>query len=74
MVRKLWVTRSSRNMDEGEVLSSSLDRLYLLIDLHVNLVPLSVAANQRRGFMEILHCDWLHPKVGQNYLFEVEVD
>ena len=35
--------------------------IYLLIDLDVNLVPLSVAANQRQGFMEILHCDWLPP-------------
>ena len=30
-------------------------------------VPLSVAANQWRGFMGILHCDWLPPKVGQNW-------
>ena len=40
--------------------------IYLLIDLDVNLVPLSVAANQRRGFTEVLHCDWLPPKVGQD--------
>ena len=33
--------------------------VYLLIDLDVNLVPLSVAANQRRGLMEIINCDWL---------------
>ena len=41
--------------------------LYLLMDLDVNLVPLSVAANQRREFMKILHCDWLPPKVGQEW-------
>ena len=41
---------------------------YLLIDLDVNLFPLSVAANQRPGFSEILHCDWLPPKVGQDWL------
>ena len=39
--------------------------LYLLIDLDVNLVPLSVAANQRGGFMAIVNCDWLPTKVGQ---------
>ena len=37
---------------------------YLLIDLDGVRVPLSLAANQRRGFMEIWHCDWLSPKVG----------
>ena len=41
--------------------------LYLLIDLDVNLVPLSVAANQWRGYMEIPHCDWLPLKVGQDW-------
>ena len=40
--------------------------VYLLTDLDVNLVRLSVEANQRRGFTEILHCDWLPPKVGQD--------
>ena len=39
-------------------------QIYLLNDFNVNLVELSVAANQRRGFMEILNCDWLPPKVG----------
>ena len=29
-------------------------KLYLSINLDVNLVPLSVASNQRRGFLEIL--------------------
>ena len=43
----------------------------LLIDLDVNLVPLSVTANQQRGFMEILHFDWLLPKVNK---IDVEVD
>ena len=38
--------------------------VYLLIDLDGVRVPLSLAANQRRGFMEIRHCDWLSPKVG----------
>ena len=41
--------------------------LYLIIDLDVNLVPLSVAANQRGGFMRRFHCDWLLPKVGQDW-------
>ena len=40
---------------------------YLLIDLEVNRVPLSLAANHRRGFMEILLCDWLTPRVGQDW-------
>ena len=39
---------------------------YLLIDLDVNLVLFLVAANQRRVFMEIFHCDWLQPRVGQD--------
>ena len=46
--------------------AENLRKLYLLIDLDANLVPLSVAANQRRAFTEILHCDWLPPKVGQD--------
>ena len=33
---------------------------------YIYLVLLSLAANQRQGFMEILHSDWLMPKVGQN--------
>ena len=39
---------------------------YLLIDLDVNLVPLSVTANQLQGFMEIRHCDWLLPRLVQD--------
>ena len=34
-------------------------RIYLLIELDVNLALLSTAANQRREFMEIIHCDRL---------------
>ena len=40
--------------------------LYVSIDVDVNVVPLAVKANQRRGFMEILHTDWLPPKVDQD--------
>ena len=45
--------------------------LHQLIDLNVNLVPLSMgpstmAANQRQRFLEIPHCDWLPPKLGQD--------
>ena len=40
-------------------------KIYQLIDVDVNLVPLSVTANQRR-FIKILHCDWLLPNVGQD--------
>ena len=40
---------------------------YLLIDLDVNLVPLSLEANQRRVFMEILLCDWLTPRLGKDW-------
>ena len=36
---------------------------YLLIDLDGGNVPLSLVANQRRGFREIRHCDWLSPEV-----------
>ena len=39
---------------------------YLLIVLDVNFVQFLVAANHRRVFMEIFHCDWLQPKVGQD--------
>ena len=39
-------------------------RLYLLIDLDGVRVPLLLAANQRREFMELGHCDWLSRKVG----------
>ena len=44
---------------------------YQLIDLEVNLVPFLVAANQRRGFMEILHCDWQPPEVAVRWDFSV---
>ena len=37
--------------------------VYLLIDLDGGKVSLSLVANQRRGFREIRHCDWLSPKV-----------
>ena len=37
--------------------------IYLVIDLGGRNVPLSLVANQRRGFREIRHCDWLSPKV-----------
>ena len=36
---------------------------YLPSSLDGDLALLSTAANQRRGFMEILHCDSLPPKV-----------
>ena len=41
-------------------------KIYLVIDVGVNLVQLSVAANKRRGSTEILHCDWILPKVGHD--------
>ena len=41
-------------------------QIYLLNDFDVDLVELSVAANQRRGFMEKVHCDLLPPKLGQD--------
>ena len=41
-----------------------IDYIYIsLIDLDGVYVPLSLAANERRGFMEIRHCDWLARKV-----------
>ena len=43
--------------------------LYLLIDLDVNIVSLSVEANKRQRIMETLHsgvCDLMPPKVVQN--------
>ena len=46
--------------------SERITVLYVLIDVDVNVVPLAVKANQRRGFMEILVGDWLPQKVGQN--------
>ena len=33
---------------------------------YIYLVLISVAANQRQGFKEINHSDWLMPKAGQN--------
>ena len=36
---------------------------YPIIDLDDVRVRLSLKANQRQGFMEIRHCDWLSPKV-----------
>ena len=39
----------------------------IIIDLDVKNVPFSVAANERREFMEILDCDWLPPDVGQDW-------
>ena len=44
-------------------------QIYLLNDFDVDLVELSVAANQRRGFMEkvqVHSCDLLPPKFGQD--------
>ena len=41
--------------------------LYLLIDLFVNRVPHPVAADRRRVFLQVLHCDWLPPRVGQDW-------
>ena len=41
--------------------------MYLIIDLDVNFVRLSVAANQRPEFLEILNSDWLSPKMGQDW-------
>ena len=37
--------------------------LYLLIDLDGGSDPLSLVADQRQGFREIRHCDWLTPKL-----------
>ena len=37
----------------------------LLIDLDVNLVPLSAAVNTSGVFQKILAADWLPPEVGQ---------
>ena len=39
--------------------------LYLLIDVGVNLVSLTLAVNQRQRFMEIVKCDLLLTKVWQ---------